>query len=394
MIQVLGNARLISGAEVDVVVEAGLVVEHVPAGSRPPTVDLEGRLLLPAFCEPHAHLDKALTADVVPNPAGDLMGAIEAWSQRYHERTTDEIHERASRAIGLALAAGATSVRTHVDVGAEIGQRGVDALTRLRGELTDVDLQVVALVNCPMSGPEGAHNRASLAAAIESGVDLIGGCPHLEDDSQGLIDVVLDAAIDAGVGVDLHVDETLDPDMLSLRLLARSVLGRGFTLPVTASHCVSLSMQEPQVQREVAGLVAEADIGVVALPQTNLFLQARGVPTAPARGITPLGVLRDAGVRIAAGGDNVQDPFNPMGRGDPLETASLAVTAAHQSAGEAFDLITRGARDVVGAAAAGPEVGQLADCVAFDAQSTREVMASAPHDRLVFKAGRLVSGGR
>jgi len=36
-----------------------------------------GYLLLPAPAEPHAHLDKALTADLVPNPAGDLMGAIE-----------------------------------------------------------------------------------------------------------------------------------------------------------------------------------------------------------------------------------------------------------------------------------------------------------------------------
>ena len=30
--------------------------------------DLGGWLLLPAMAEPHAHLDKALTADEIPNP--------------------------------------------------------------------------------------------------------------------------------------------------------------------------------------------------------------------------------------------------------------------------------------------------------------------------------------
>ena len=42
--------------------------------------DLGGWLLLPAMAEPHAHLDKALTADEVPNPKGDLHGAIDAWA--------------------------------------------------------------------------------------------------------------------------------------------------------------------------------------------------------------------------------------------------------------------------------------------------------------------------
>ena len=42
-------------------------------------VNLDGRLIVPSLVEPHAHLDKSLTADVVPNPKGDLMGAIYGW---------------------------------------------------------------------------------------------------------------------------------------------------------------------------------------------------------------------------------------------------------------------------------------------------------------------------
>ena len=41
-------------------------------------VDLSGQVLLPSFVEPHAHLDKALTASRAPNRTGDLLGAIAA----------------------------------------------------------------------------------------------------------------------------------------------------------------------------------------------------------------------------------------------------------------------------------------------------------------------------
>ncbi len=45
----------------------------------------------------------------------------------------------------------------------------------------------------------------------------------------------------------------------------------GFEHPVTASHCVSLGMQELHRQQEIAELVARAGIDVVALPHTNLY---------------------------------------------------------------------------------------------------------------------------
>jgi cytosine deaminase len=377
-------------------VSDGVVVSVEPEASRTrsavPTFDLGHKLVLPGLVEPHAHLDKAFTADLVSNPAGDLMGAIDAWKRSYHERTEDEIFERAVRAVELAVASGVTAMRTHVDVGPAIGRTAVDALVAVRAELADIiDLQIVALVTNPLPGDAGAPNRRALLAALEAGADLVGGCPHLDDDPQGLIDIALDAAADAGVGVDLHVDETLDPAMLSLELLAKSVVDRGFDLPVTASHCVSLSMQPLARQREVAGLVSGAGISIVALPQTNLFLQARGQSEAPPRGITPVGVLRDAGVLVAAGGDNVQDPFNTMGRGDPFETAALLVMAAHVEPADACEMVSQSGRRLLGHRASGVEVGAAADLVAVRASTVREAVAGASSERTVIKSGRVVA---
>ena len=68
--------------------------------------------------------------------------------------------------------------------------------------------------------------------------------------------------------------------------MAELVTGTGFPHRVTASHCVSLAVQNVRTQQKVAEQVAEAGIAVVALPQTNLFLQGRDRPVATPRGLT------------------------------------------------------------------------------------------------------------
>jgi cytosine deaminase len=397
--RILHNARDRSGRRIDVAVdESGTIVDVRAAVSVEPgdeVLDLNGWLLVPSLVEPHAHLDKALTADKVPNPRGDLMGAIDAWIDAASRGVfgLDEMTERGVRTLERLLFAGVTHVRTHVNVGDGdpefVHLRAVRAAAdEMRGL---VDVQLVALMHSPLAGAEGSVNRRMLAQALDIGVDLVGGCPHLEEDGVGMIDVVLDAAADAGVGLDLHVDETLDPSMTRLVDLARLVSDRGFDDPVTASHCVSLSMQSPAVQEAVARSVAEARIAVVSLPQTNLFLQGWDHPTAMPRGIAPIDVLRRNGVVVAAGGDNVQDPFNPMGRCDPLETAALLVMASHQRAEDAFSMVTDESRRVLGLPLVDVQVGRVADVVAVDATSVREMLAEAPVARRVFRSGREVA---
>jgi cytosine deaminase len=169
------------------------------------------------------------------------------------------------------------------------------------------------------------------------------------------------------------------------------VIDTGFERGVTASHCVSLGMQTPEVQSAVAREVADAGISIVPLPQTNLFLQGRDHPTATPRGLTAIRPLRHAGVLVAAGADNVQDPFNLVGRSDPLETAALLVMAGHILPDDAYDMVSNNARRVLGLAPVRFEAGDPADLVAIDAPSIRGAIADAPVDRLVFKAGRLVA---
>jgi cytosine deaminase len=255
-------------------------------------------------------------------------------------------------------------------------------------------LQIVALVAAPTTGAAGAPNAALLREALRLGADLAGGAPHLDPDPPGAMQNCLDAAADAGVGVDLHTDETLDPAALGLEDLAKHVVASGFPHPVTASHCVSLGMQGPDVAARVADAVAEAGISIVTLPQTNLFLQGRAHTRAVPRGLTAVRALLDAGVTVAGGGDNLRDPFNPMGRGDPMETASLLVTAGHLLPEQAYSAVSAGARAAMGLSAV-PAAGALvngiaADLLAIRAGSLTEAVAAANPDRTVISAGRIV----
>ena len=104
-----------------------------------------------------------------------------------------------------------------------------------------------------------------------------------------------------------------------------------------------------------------------------------------------MGRLMEAGVTVAAGSDNLQDPFNPVGRADPLEAASLLVVAGHVLPDAAFGAVTSAARALMGRAAVAIEPGAAADLLASKAPTVRAAGAGAPADRVVLRAGRVVA---
>ncbi|HEX6684359.1 MAG TPA: amidohydrolase family protein [Candidatus Limnocylindrales bacterium] len=382
---ILRHLTLPDGSRCDMRLGDGLIESTGQAGSFEDGEDFQGYLILPAPVEPHAHLDKAFSADQVPNPGGDLLGAVRGWLAHRPTMSEEDIALRAEKALWMYRAHGATMVRTHVDIGSDIddiGLRALHAIRKLDG------IQVVAFGANPLSGVEGARNRALLRAAIDAGADAIGACPALDPDPLGCIEAVLRIAADR-VPLDMHVDESLDPDLCTLSLLAE--VSAGFARQVVASHCVSLGMMPPDRVREIAGRVAAAGIAVVCLPQTNLYLQGRDHVTSPPRGLTAVRILRDAGVTVAAGGDNLQDPFNLMGRADPLETAALLILAGHDTPENAYAAVSDDARRAMGLPEVSLRPGSPADLLAIRATSPREAIATAHPERVVIRGGRIVA---
>jgi cytosine deaminase len=385
----LRGTTLADGSVADIRIEGPTITEVAASLAVRPGDEvhlLGGWLVLPAPAEPHAHLDKALTADLVDNPEGDLGGAIVGWDAVCGTFGVDDFRQRARTAALRLLASGCTAVRTHVNVGGPSALRAAEALVMVRAELAALmDLQLVALIGNPL-------DVGLLGEALDMGIDVVGGCPHLDPDPVGVIDKTVSVAFDRGLALDLHMDETLDPAALWVRDLARIVGPASDRTPtVTASHCVSLGMQPEATQVAAAEELAGSDVAVVTLPHTNLFLQARGVAQAPPRGLTGIHALLDAGVTVAGGADNLQDPFNTVGRADPMETAALLVMAGHLSAEAAYRAVSAAPRRAMGLPAVDVAVGSPAELLAVRAPTLRAAVADAPADRMVFAKGRLVA---
>ncbi|GAA1330811.1 hypothetical protein [Pseudonocardia xinjiangensis] len=252
VVRALRGVRLLDGTVADLLVADGVieaVVAHEPGVLSVPDqrpggdvlgsdLDASGWRVLPAACEPHAHLDKALTAPRTdPGAGNDLVAAIGQWRAVVPGIDGADISTRALAAVHRYVARGITAVRTHVDVLPDGDRlRGIDALVALRERLRGrVTLQV-----CLLAGSEVPD--AVIAEALARGIDIVGGCPHLAPNPRREIGRMLDVAERHGLPVDLHADEQTDvggPDAsLDIVGMARQVLARGLAQRVTASHCV------------------------------------------------------------------------------------------------------------------------------------------------------------
>lgn len=370
----------------------GAEAERLALGTPMERLDLSGYVLLPAACEPHAHLDKAMLVDRTASPSGTLLGAIEATRAAYSSMTPVDVRERALHSLRIAVRRGFTAVRTHVNCEAGLGLDAVTALLALRQEVRAVvDVQVVAMAGQQITGSDGTQNRRLLEEALDAGVDGVGGAPALDTDPSSAVRFLVQLAAERTIAVDLHLDETLDRASQTIRTFALEVEAHDLAGMATASHCVSLGQQEPDVAREIATSLAAAGISVVTLPQTNLYLQGRDHETMVPRGLTAVSILRSAGVNVAGGGDNWRDAFNPTSRIDPLETASLLVVAAHLNPSDAYDAVSSCARRAIGLAPGGIIVGDETDLLAVRGPSFSEVIANASDDRVVLRQGRIVA---
>lgn len=389
-VALLLNATLADGALVDVRIEGGTVVDVRPASRAAAeladdVLDLAGMLLLPAAADAHAHLDKALTWDAIRPPAGDLGQAIRSYDAYAARLTEQDVLDRARRAALALLANGTTAVRSHVNLlEGDDPLLAVRALVRLREELAGLmTMQLVAL------GSERIAD-ATLEAAVLAGVDLVGGAPHLAADPLAELERLVAVAERLGVGADLHTDEGLHGEP-TLGVYADRVADWPADRVRSAGHCVRLGTL-PEAQRDdIVARVVRAGVGVIALPITNLYLQGWEQPVATPRGLTALDALLGAGAIVGAGGDNVRDPFNPIGRSDPAETAMLLVAAGHLGLEQAWSLVGDGSRRVMGLPEAGPVAGLRADLLAIRAGSLGEAIAEGSAERTVIHAGRIVA---
>jgi cytosine deaminase len=134
-------------------------------------------------------------------------------------------------------------------------------------------------------------------------------------------------------------------------------------------------------------------VDVVALPTTNLWLLGRSGDLAQ-RPLAPVRQLQRAGVTVAIGGDNIQDPWDPGSDGDSLELLRLASRVFHAPPWlrQGLTPFTTAPARMLGLAWDGIlRQGAPADLLITGATSWSELLARPPQRR-VLRNGQWLSG--
>ncbi|MER7948518.1 amidohydrolase family protein [Streptomyces sp. NPDC096079] len=380
------GATLPDGRTADVHLHGGrvrAVEEHDPARPAPAgALRLGGALLLPALVDGHAHLDKTLLgAPWRPHrTTGTLREQIAA--ERASRRTEDvPVAERAAALARRMVSLGTGHVRSHVDVDPDAGLDHLHALLGVREAFRDrLGIQLVAF---PQSGVVTAPGVAELLdAALADGADLVGGLDPVgfDGDAAGQLDTVFGLAERHGKGIDLHLHDGGETGTAQLRDIAARTAALGLGGKVAVSHAYALGDVDD----------AELDRTCEALAVAGVAIMTNG-PSGP---VPPVLRLREHGVRVFAGSDNIRDTWWPYGTADMLERATIiglrTGLMTDPELSFAASLVTGEAAAALGLDDYGIAPGARADLVAVAAGSVPEAVAAHPRRLLVLHAGRVV----
>jgi cytosine deaminase len=395
------NARLLDGGRlVDLAARDGRWTKIGPdlALDAATEIDADGRLVTAPLVDCHLHLDASLTAGRPRfNESGTLIEGIHVWGELKESLTADDVYERASEIVRWSAAQGTLHIRAHADVSAK-NEAPLKGLLRVRDEMADlVTIQVTAF---PQDGIySDPRNEDLFERALELGADCVGGIPHYEPSSElGLREVhrVFELAKKYGRRIDVHCDETDDPNSRFLEVMADNTVRHGLSGRVTASHCTAMGSYEPYYSSKLHGFLRRAGINIVVNPYANSLIQGRLDVYPKRRGFAQLKELLAAGVNVSLGNDVIMDPWYLMGRADLVEAASLALHFTYMSGLDEIPEMLRcaterGARTLGIEDEYGLEEGKPADCVIFDAPTAIEVLRLHPARRYVVRRGRVIA---
>ncbi|WP_227937335.1 amidohydrolase family protein [Alkalihalobacillus deserti] len=358
------------------------------------TWDGDGRILLPGMTDAHMHLDKSHSLLVAENKSGTLLEAIQSYTQASETFTDENVKDRMRKTALSALAHGTTTIRTHIDFNTKVREettfRGVRMALELKQELAPfIDIQVFPML--PYY-PYDDDDRKRIEKMLTMGVDGVGGAPHISEKPLECIDEIFTYALQHNLPIDLHTDESDDPNVETVLYIAEKTVEADYQGKVVVDHLCSLAAMDHEKAASVIAKMKEAKFGVITLPAANLYLQGRDDRGVVRRGITRVCELLAADVPIATASDNVCDPFHPFGRGDLLQIAQLTGYTAHMGGKDdlvtLLQMITTVPSQLVGQKHKGIELGQKADFVLFDATTLEELFAELPQTRAVYGAGR------
>lgn len=389
------------GDDSEILVDGG-VIQQIGSGlpDAEEVIDLRGRLVVPPYVDSHLHLDYVYTGrrEGGINTTGTLFEGIERWRHVKQSQSLDDVRERALRGIGEEVSKGVQFIRTHVDVD-DPELTGMKAMLELREELADtVTIQIVAFPQEGMFAYEGGD--ALLEEALRMGADVVGGIPHFEwakEIGDRSVERTVELAVEHGKLIDVHCDETDDPQSRFVELLNALVLSEGIGVRSTASHTCSFGSADDAYAFRMISLFQQSGLHFTSMPTENAYLQGRQDTYPKRRGLTRVKELWEAGVNVCFGQDSINDPWYPVGNGNMMNILDngihLAQTMSYEELERVLDFITyNGAKALQVEDQYGLEPGKPANFLVLDAPSAFEavrqradVLASIRNGEYLFK---------
>lgn len=385
---------------VDIVIEKDRIarVEAKVAGKGGREIDAAGSLVLPGLFNLHLHADKCLLGEIMrPNLSGTLPEAIEITNDFKRKYDPAEVAERASRAIEAGVKNGTTFFRLFADVGTIGGLRAARGLLLAREKFAGYcDIQVVAF---PQEGIVRDPGAAELLdEAMKEGCDIVGGLPwyeYTDAEAREHIDICFDIAKRYDRDIHMLVDDTDDENSRSLEYLALKTMRENFHGRVAASHCGAMAAYNDVYAAKIVDMVATAGVTISVNAHINLVCSARLDREPRRRGIARVKELLTRGANVVTSQDDVNDPYYPFGKPDPLECVSMIahvaqLTLPHELE-QAMSMVTENAAKAARVDDYGIAPGKRADLVVVGAPSVHEAIRLQPLRRHVIKGGREVA---
>jgi cytosine/adenosine deaminase-related metal-dependent hydrolase len=347
-------------------------------------VDLGGSLVLPGLVDGHMHLDKTLFGlPWLPHAAGPTrMSRIET-DKEILPKLAVPARRRAALLLDRCIANGTAHIRTHVDMHREMGLSPLHEILAVREDYEGrVTIEIVAF-------PQGGVVRWPgitdlLDEAIGAGADLVGGIdPSVIDrDPRGQLDAIFALADRRGVGIDIHLHEPGELGLFSLEEICARTKALGLQGKVTISHAFCLGMVPESAARNAAELLGGSGVAIATHGAGGSI-------------IPPILMLRDAGVNVFAGNDDVRDTWSPYGNGDMLERAALIGWKSDFRRDElvavAFDIVSAAGAKALSIDGYGVAVGRSANFFTLEASCIPEAVGGHPPRKLVVHEGRIVA---
>ena len=397
---IIKNARLPDGTgNVDIGCKNGMIAAIEPnlAAEAGQSLEADGNLISPPFVDPHFHMDATLSLGTPRmNISGSLLEGIALWGELKPVQSVEQIFERAMRYCDLAVSMGIGAIRSHVDV-CDDSLKGAQALLEVQKQVAPyLDLQLVAF---PQDGvlrdPTALNN---LKRALDMGVDIVGGIPHFERsmaDGASSIRLLCEMAATRGLQVDMHCDESDDPQSRHIETLAYETQRLGLTGRVAASHLTSMHSMDNYYVSKLIPLIAEAGVHAIPNPLINIMLQGRHDSYPKRRGQTRVPELRAAGITIGFGSDCVMDPWYSLGKADMLDVAFMGLHVGHMSSRAdmrwCYDAVTENSAKIMGLEKYDLQVGHHANFVLLQAKDPIEAIRLRAHRLAVVRRGAIIA---